>query len=90
MNNLIIVGAGGFGRELLQWAKDINKVEKKWIIKGFIDDTLEKAWQVLMLQIAAGLILYIGLARMFKIESFDYLLKTIKEMGKARTLKPSK
>lgn len=40
MKNIIIVGAGGFGRELLQWIKDINKVENKWIIKGFIDDNL--------------------------------------------------
>ncbi len=38
MKEIIIVGAGGFGRELLQWIKDINKVENKWIIKGFIDD----------------------------------------------------
>ncbi len=38
MKELIIVGAGGFGRELLHWVKDINKVENKWKIKGFIDD----------------------------------------------------
>lgn len=40
MKQLIIVGAGGFGRELLQWCKDIQKVEKKWEIAGFIDDDL--------------------------------------------------
>lgn len=40
MKELIIVGAGGFGRELLQWIKDINQVENKWIIKGFIDDNI--------------------------------------------------
>ncbi len=38
MKEIIIVGAGGFGRELLQWIKDINKVDCKWRIKGFIDD----------------------------------------------------
>lgn len=38
MKDLIIVGAGGFGRELLQWCKEINAVEPKWNIKGFIDD----------------------------------------------------
>lgn len=38
MKELIIVGAGGFGRELLQWIKDINKIYNKWSIKGFIDD----------------------------------------------------
>lgn len=40
MKELIIVGAGGFGRELLQWIKDINRVCNKWVIKGFIDDNL--------------------------------------------------
>ncbi|MBP3483712.1 MAG: NeuD/PglB/VioB family sugar acetyltransferase [Oscillospiraceae bacterium] len=38
MKDLIIVGAGGFGRELLQWCKEINAVEPRWNIKGFIDD----------------------------------------------------
>ena len=41
MKNLIIIGAGGCGRETLQWAEDINKINKKWTIKGFIDDNLE-------------------------------------------------
>lgn len=41
MRNLIIVGAGGFGRELLQWCKDIRKIKREWDIMGFIDDNLE-------------------------------------------------
>lgn len=40
IKELIIVGAGGFGRELLQWVKDVNRIEPKWIIKGFLDDNL--------------------------------------------------
>ena len=40
MKKIIIVGAGGFGRELLWWIKDINKSEQKWEILGFIDDNL--------------------------------------------------
>lgn len=40
MKNLIIVGAGGCGREILQWAKEINSFKKRWQIKGFIDDNL--------------------------------------------------
>lgn len=40
MKKIIIVGAGGFGRELLQWIKDINKVNQTWKIMGFIDDNL--------------------------------------------------
>lgn len=38
MKNLVIVAAGGCGREVLQWAKDVNEVEPRWNIKGFIDD----------------------------------------------------
>ncbi|HIZ08052.1 MAG TPA: acetyltransferase [Candidatus Eubacterium avistercoris] len=40
MKKLFIIGAGGFGRELLQWVKDINTVEPTWNIQGFIDDDL--------------------------------------------------
>lgn len=38
MNKLYIVGAGGFGRELLWWIKDINKVKPTWELAGFLDD----------------------------------------------------
>ena len=38
MKKLIIIGAGGFGRELLLWIKDINAVKPTWEIVGFIDD----------------------------------------------------
>lgn len=41
MKNLVIIAAGGCGREVLQWAKDINEKEKRWHIKGFIDDNLD-------------------------------------------------
>lgn len=40
MKKLIIVGASGFGRELLQWCKDVQKVKNEWDIAGFIDDNL--------------------------------------------------
>ncbi|MEG2623281.1 MAG: acetyltransferase [Clostridia bacterium] len=40
MKDLVIIGASGFGRELLQWVKDINTVKLTWNIKGFIDDNL--------------------------------------------------
>lgn len=40
MKELIIIGANGFGREVLQWAKDVNKEKTSWKIKGFIDDNL--------------------------------------------------
>lgn len=38
MKDLIIVGAGGFGREAYYLAKRINQEKKKWNIKGFIND----------------------------------------------------
>lgn len=40
MKKIIIVGAGGFGRELLQWIKDINLITPTWEILGFIDDNV--------------------------------------------------
>ena len=41
MKNLVIIAAGGCGREVLQWAKDINEQRPHWNIKGFLDDNLE-------------------------------------------------
>ena len=38
MKKIYIVGAGGFGRELLWWIKDINQVAPTWEIAGFLDD----------------------------------------------------
>lgn len=39
-------------------------------------------WQILLLQIFAGVGIYISLARIFKIESFGYLIATIKQLYK--------
>lgn len=38
MKDLIIAGAGGFGREAFLLAKRINAVKPQWSIKGFIND----------------------------------------------------
>ena len=40
LKDLWIVGAGGFGWEILSWVKQHPDNNKKWIIKGFIDDPL--------------------------------------------------
>ena len=40
MKDLIIVGASGFGRELLQMVKEINASEPEWNVLGFLDDNL--------------------------------------------------
>lgn len=39
MKKIIIVGAGGFGREAYYIIKDINKVKPTWEILGFLDDS---------------------------------------------------
>ena len=37
-NRLLIIGAGGFGREVLQWAEDVqNQIEVDWEVAGFLD-----------------------------------------------------
>ena len=38
MTEIIIVGAGGCGREVVNWIEDINKIEPTWNILGFLDD----------------------------------------------------
>jgi sugar O-acyltransferase (sialic acid O-acetyltransferase NeuD family) len=39
MRDLIIIGAGGFGRELLSYALDVmNTGKSEWVVRGFIDD----------------------------------------------------
>ena len=38
MKDLIIIGAGGFGREVAWLVERINKIEPTWNLLGFIDD----------------------------------------------------
>ena len=42
MKDLVIVGAGGFGREVAQLIEDINADKKTWNLLGFVDETPEK------------------------------------------------
>jgi sugar O-acyltransferase (sialic acid O-acetyltransferase NeuD family) len=37
--NVVIVGAGGFGREVLQWLRDASAAGSKQRVRGFLDDT---------------------------------------------------
>jgi len=42
MIKLLIIGAGGFGREVLEYARDIKEAGKaEWEIGGFLDDNLK-------------------------------------------------
>lgn len=38
MKDIVIIGAGGFGREVAWLIEDINKVNEEWNIIGFVDD----------------------------------------------------
>ncbi|HEX4326337.1 MAG TPA: NeuD/PglB/VioB family sugar acetyltransferase [Burkholderiales bacterium] len=38
MHELIIVGAGGFGREVLSWANAMPEAGKQWTFGGFIEE----------------------------------------------------
>ena len=37
VERLLIIGAGGFGREILGWALDIQPTQQGWEIAGFLD-----------------------------------------------------
>ncbi len=38
MKQLVIIGAGGFGREVLEWARACPAYRREWEIAGFLDD----------------------------------------------------
>lgn len=38
---LVIIGAGGFGREMWAWAEQSVQFGREWTLKGFIDDNLD-------------------------------------------------
>lgn len=42
MKDIIIIGAGGFGREVKQLISDINSEKPRYNLVGFIDDGIEK------------------------------------------------
>lgn len=46
MKDLIIVCAGGFGKEAVVVAEQMNEVKPQWNILGFIDDTVEVGTEI--------------------------------------------
>jgi sugar O-acyltransferase (sialic acid O-acetyltransferase NeuD family) len=42
MKDIVIIGAGGFGKEVAQLIKEINLNKKTWNLLGFIDETTTK------------------------------------------------
>lgn len=47
MRSVVIVGAGGFGREVLEIFKDENRISKSWNILGFVDENRQLHGKVL-------------------------------------------
>ena len=43
---LYIVGGGGFGREVYNWAKECSKWGKQWNFKGFLDDGIKPGQEI--------------------------------------------
>lgn len=60
MKRLIIIGAGGFGREIAEWATASADHGKHWTISGFVDDADVKT--------LAGTLRYPILARAYEYE----------------------
>lgn len=42
MQDIVIVGVGGLGREVAQWIEDINRVTPTFRVLGFLDDNASK------------------------------------------------
>jgi len=42
MQDIVIVGVGGLGREIAEWIEDINDVKPTYRVLGFIDDDAKK------------------------------------------------
>ncbi|RKL61630.1 hypothetical protein DXT63_15650 [Thermoanaerobacteraceae bacterium SP2] len=38
MKKLIIIGAGGFSSEVIEWARHLNKFQNEWYVYGLLDD----------------------------------------------------
>jgi len=47
MKDLVILGAGGFGREVAWLVEEINKVKPQWNLLGFIDEDCSKHGTIL-------------------------------------------
>jgi teichuronic acid exporter len=41
-------------------------------------------WQLLILQILTGAILYLGFSKIFRVESLNYLIATMREMARIK------
>jgi len=54
MKDIVVIGAGGFGREVAQLIEDINMDKKSWNLLGFIDETTIKHGTIINSHIVLG------------------------------------
>ncbi len=47
LKDIVVIGAGGLGKEVTQLLKDINQDKKTWNMLGYIDETPEKQGAVI-------------------------------------------
>ena len=47
MRDLIIIGAGGFSREVVFLIEDINRIKSSWNLLGYIDSTTHKVGEII-------------------------------------------
>ena len=55
MKNIVIIGAGGFGREVKVLLDDINKIQSTYTFLGFYDDGIEKGTLVNGYKVLGGI-----------------------------------
>ena len=46
MKNIVIIGAGDLGKEVVWMIEDINKRKPTYLIMGFLDDDVEKTGNI--------------------------------------------
>lgn len=80
--NLVIVGAGGFGRELLQYAIDASRSMQELSVKGFLDDDVRKAVKSVN-QLGARIV---GNTTDYRIDFCDRLLISIGDPATRRSI----
>ncbi|MCS4465031.1 hypothetical protein JTT01_17280 [Clostridium botulinum] len=54
MKDIVIIGAGNFGREVAQLIEEINEDKKTWNLLGYIDETIEKQKTVINNNVVLG------------------------------------
>lgn len=54
MKDIVIIGAGSFGKEVAQLIEEINEDKKTWNLLGYIDETVEKHKTVINNNVVLG------------------------------------